>query len=70
MIQWVINGVKVDIVNNGIENIYPVELIDNIRIASELDVTALKLNAVTGRGAKKILLTYICFFNIINLKSC
>ncbi len=53
MIQWVINGVKVDIVNNGIENIYPVELIDNIRIASELDVTALKLNAVTGRGAKK-----------------
>jgi len=53
MLQFLINGVKVDFVNNGIHNIYPVENIQGIRIASELDVAALKLNAICGRGAKK-----------------
>jgi len=53
MLQYIVNEVKIDFVNNGLSEVYPIEKIGNIRISSELDVAALKLNAVCGRGAKK-----------------
>ena len=51
--SYLLNGVKVDIVN------YPYEWIDDIveenglRLASPKDIAAMKVNAVIGRGTKK-----------------
>lgn len=73
MLQFLVNGVKVGFVNNGLSQVYPVEHIGRIRIASELDVAALKLNAVCGRGAKKdfidiyVLLQYYSFHELLSV---
>lgn len=48
-----INNIKVDIVNYNYKWIdKPVE-IDGIKLASPIDIAAMKLNAITGRGTKK-----------------
>ena len=48
-----INNVKVDFVNTFERFFQSPKLIDGIRLASVDDIIALKLNAISGRGAKK-----------------
>lgn len=48
-----IRTVKVDIVLHRYQYLHPVETIDGIRFVSIPDVVAMKLNAITRRGAKK-----------------
>ena len=50
---YVINGVKVDIVNYPYPWISELLIEDNIKLASKKDIAAMKLAAVTGRGTKK-----------------
>lgn len=50
---YTINGIKVDIVNypyNWIDELY---VQDGLRLASDKDIGAMKLAAITGRGTKK-----------------
>lgn len=49
----VINGVKVDFINFPYKLLQPIEILNNWRLATKLDVAAMKINAVTGRGSKK-----------------
>jgi hypothetical protein len=48
-----INSVKTDIVHYPHMLIAPVEEIDGIRLYSNRDIAAMKINAILGRGAKK-----------------
>ena len=48
-----IRRVKVDIVLHRYPYIRPVETLEDIRLASVPDIVAMKLNAITRRGAKK-----------------
>ena len=48
-----IRSIKVDIVLHRYPYLQPVETIDDIRFASMPDIVAMKLNAITRRGAKK-----------------
>lgn len=48
-----INKVKVDFVYTFEKFVSPLETIEKIRFASTPEITALKLNAIAGRGAKK-----------------
>lgn len=48
-----IREVKVDIVLHRYPYLQPIETIDGIRLASIPDIVAMKLNAITRRGAKK-----------------
>jgi hypothetical protein len=52
--QCIIQGVKVDFVSVKDPFLNPVQIIDNIPFADTKDLIALKLNAVKGRGVKKI----------------
>lgn len=70
-----INNIKVDFVN------YPYKWLenelkeDNIRLANIMDIAAMKINAITGRGAKKdfidlfFILKYFTFNEILNFYS-
>lgn len=58
-----IQAVKVDIVLHAYPYLRPVEIIDGIRLASVPDIVAMKLNAITRRGAKKD------FFDVAELLS-
>ena len=48
-----INGVKVDFVNYKYPLLTECLLIENIRMLSTVDIAAMKLNAIAGRGSKK-----------------
>lgn len=48
-----IDGVKVDIILHDYEYIEPIIAIDNIRLLSIPDIIAMKLGALSQRGAKK-----------------
>ena len=48
-----IEGIKVDIVNYTYPWLAPIKEDDGIRMADIEDIAAMKLSAVTGRGAKK-----------------
>jgi len=48
-----INNVKVDIVNYNYKWIEPAVEANGLRIAGLKDISAMKLNAITGRGSKK-----------------
>ena len=50
---YVLDGVKVDIVNYGYEWIDEAVVEGEIRMASPKDIAAMKVNAVVGRGTKK-----------------
>ncbi|WP_321480244.1 nucleotidyl transferase AbiEii/AbiGii toxin family protein [uncultured Bacteroides sp.] len=50
---YLINNVKVDIVNYSYKWIEEAIVIDNVRMAGLKDISAMKLAAVTGRGSKK-----------------
>ena len=50
---YLINGIKVDIVNYPYPWLNEVKLIDNLRLADISDIAAMKLSAITGRGTRK-----------------
>ena len=52
-IACIINGIKTDLLLHAYPVLAPIDLIDGIRMQSLHDVTAMKLNAVNNRGAKK-----------------
>lgn len=51
--SYLINGIKVDIVNYPYPWISELMHVDNLRLANEKDIGAMKLAAITGRGSKK-----------------
>lgn len=51
--QYLIDNIKVDIVNYPFEWISPAVEDDGIRLASPVDIAAMKVNAIEGRGTKK-----------------
>lgn len=50
---FMVNGIKVDIVNYPYPWLEDVVKEDNLRLASSKDIAAMKLSAITGRGSKK-----------------
>lgn len=70
---YVINGVKVDIVNYDYPWIDTPVVEDGIRLASPKDIAAMKVNAIIGRGTKKdfidvyFLLRHFTFEELIDL---
>lgn len=51
--QYYIDSIKVDVVNYPFEWISPIIEEDGIRLASPIDIAAMKVNAIEGRGTKK-----------------
>ena len=52
-VRGVVDGVKLDVLAHQYPPIEPLVTMDSIRMASLQDITAMKLNAVSNRGAKK-----------------
>ena len=50
---YIVNGVKVDIVNYPYAWIQPAYKEDQLRLAGKKDIAAMKLAAITGRGSRK-----------------
>src|SRR5690606_17672822 len=48
-----VNGIKVDFVDYNYPWLSPPSIVENIRLASKIDIAAMKLNAIVGRGSKK-----------------
>lgn len=53
IIIFSIDGIKVDFVNYKYPLIEKINTIDNIRLVSDKDIAAMKLNAIAGRGSRK-----------------
>ena len=51
--NYIINGIKVDLVNYKYSFIGNYNEIEGIRLANRADIAAMKLAAITGRGTKK-----------------
>ncbi|MBQ9215817.1 MAG: nucleotidyl transferase AbiEii/AbiGii toxin family protein [Prevotella sp.] len=70
---YFLNGVKVDVVNYCYDWIDEPVIEDGLRLASDKDIAAMKVNAIMGRGTKKdfvdmyFLLQHYSFDEIINL---
>lgn len=53
IIIFSIDGIKVDFVNYKYPLLDTIKHIDGIRLVSDKDIAAMKLNAIAGRGSKK-----------------
>jgi hypothetical protein len=53
MLFCMINDVKVDFVNQGVEPRFPLNIIEGIRLIDVKDLAAFKLKAIFQRGSKK-----------------
>ncbi len=53
IIIFSIDGIKVDFVNYKYALLDEIKIIENIRLVSEKDIAAMKLNAIAGRGSRK-----------------
>lgn len=53
IIIFSIDGIKVDFVNYNYPLLEQIMIFDNIRLVSDKDVAAMKLNAIAGRGSRK-----------------
>ncbi len=51
---YAVDGIKTEIVNYRWEWLRPTLDVDNIRMAASEDIAAMKLNAVSGRGSRKV----------------
>jgi predicted nucleotidyltransferase component of viral defense system len=63
-----VNGVKVDFVNYKYPLLTNPILIDAIRMLSLDDISAMKLNAIAGRGSKKDFIDLYFLFNHFSMK--
>jgi hypothetical protein len=50
---YTIDGIKADLVNYRHPWLYPSLNLENLRLADQRDIAAMKLNAISGRGSKK-----------------
>jgi predicted nucleotidyltransferase component of viral defense system len=48
-----VNSIKVDFVNYKYPLLEEITIVENIRLASDKDIAAMKLNAIAGRGSRK-----------------
>ena len=48
-----VDGIKVDFVNYKYPLLEKIKIVDTIRLVTESDIAAMKLNAIVGRGSKK-----------------
>lgn len=48
-----IDGIKVDFVNYKYPLLEKIQIVENIRLVSDKDIAAMKLNAIAGRGSRK-----------------
>ena len=48
-----VNGIKVDFVNYKYPLLEEITIVENIRLVSDKDIAAMKLNAIAGRGSRK-----------------
>jgi predicted nucleotidyltransferase component of viral defense system len=53
IIIFSLDGIKVDFVNYKYALLDEIKIIENIRLISEKDIAAMKLNAIAGRGSRK-----------------
>lgn len=63
-----INGIKVDFVTYDYPLLDDVNVVEGIRLASQKDVAAMKINAITGRGSKKDFIDLYFLLNKFSLK--
>lgn len=61
-----VDGIKVDFVNYKYAFIDKYKVVDSIRLASQKDIAAMKINAIAGRGSKK---DFIDFFYLLKIYS-
>jgi len=50
---FTLNGIKIDIVNYSYPWLKPKLIIDEIKLANVIDIAAMKISAITGRGSMK-----------------
>ena len=65
---FIVNGVKIDLVNYDYLWLEEALTVDDIRLASSKDVAAMKLNAITGRGSKKDFIDFELLLEKFTLK--
>ncbi len=65
---YLINGIKVDLVNYHYPWLEDQIFEDNLRLAGIKDIAAMKLAAITGRGAKKDFIDLKYLFNSFKLE--
>ncbi len=67
---YIVNGIKVDIVNYNYKLLKEPVIEDNIRMASKPDIAAMKLNAIAGRGTKKDFIDLFFLLKEFSLTEC
>lgn len=63
-----VNGIKVDFVNYKYPLLSNPIIVDEIRMLSKIDIAAMKLNAIAGRGSKKGFIDLCFLLNEFTLK--
>ena len=63
-----VNNIKVDFVNHSHPFLDNYIIVENIRMASTKDISAMKLNAIEGRGTKKDFIDLFFLLNYFSLK--
>lgn len=66
--QYVIEGIKVDIVNYKYKWIKPNVEIEGVKFASLEDIAAMKVSAITGRGSRKDFIDIYFLLNIFTFE--
>ena len=65
---YLVNNIKVDMVNYHYPWLEEVTVIDGIKLASTKDIAAMKLAAITGRGTKKDFIDFFFLLKQFTLK--
>ena len=68
IIIFSINGIKVDFVSYNYPLLEDLIVFDNIRLVSDKDVAAMKLNAIAGRGSRKDFIDLYFLMKIYTLR--
>lgn len=62
-----VNGIKIDFVNHIYQFIDEPLIVEGIKLASKKDISAMKLNAIEGRGTKKDFIDLYFLLNYFSL---
>ncbi len=65
---YAVEGIKIDIVNYRYGWLRPPLHIDNMRIAAQEDIAAMKLNAISGRGSRKDFIDIYALLKTFSIK--